>query len=74
MNFCYSRTINGNDKKTPNSLKSNAISNGPETLTLEESCQNPLFPAAHSVVKFQYQPHRGRFAVADKDIEVSSKK
>ena len=48
----------------------NAITSGPETLTIEDSCRNPLFPAAHSVVKFEYQPHRGRFAVADRDIEV----
>ena len=42
----------------------------PESLTVEESKKNPCFPAAHSVVKFQYQSHRGRYAVAEEDIEV----
>ena len=42
----------------------------PESLTVDESKKNPCFPAAHSVVKFHYQSHRGRYAVADEDIEV----
>ena len=44
----------------------------PETLEIEKAYQNPLFPATHSVVKFHYQPDRGRFAVADQDIEASN--
>ena len=42
----------------------------PESLTVDESKKNPCFPAVHSVVKFHYQSHRGRYAVADEDIEV----
>ena len=42
----------------------------PEILDVDHSKKNPAFPSAHSVVSFQYQPHRGRFAVADEDIEV----
>ena len=45
----------------------------PESLTVDESKKNPCFPAAHSVVKFQYQSHRGRYAVAEEDIEVCKK-
>ena len=64
------RKENGKDREISRSSKLNAISNGPATLEIEESCRNPLFPAAHSVVKFEYQPHRGRYAVAEQDIEV----
>ena len=63
------RTKNGSQEPTGSS--SNILTD-PETITVEDSMKNPLFPAVHSVVKFHYQPHRGRFAVADDDIEVNT--
>ena len=53
-----------------NTSSSSSKKPDPESLTVEETKRNPCFPAVHSVVKFHYQSHRGRYAVADEDIEV----
>ena len=63
------RTKNGSQGSTGS--PSNNLTD-PDTIKVDDSMKNSLFPAAHSVVKFHYQPHRGRFAVADQDIEVKT--
>ena len=69
MGYIYRRTKPLSQNGTNSSPYSNKKPD-PETLTVDESKSNPCFPAAHSVVKFHYQSHRGRYAVADEDIEV----